>query len=136
MPWTTEDSKVVADGLTLFRGAQLAIDTTMVSPLHRDGSARRRAADVDGAALEAARRRKERTYPELAGDGGRARLVVLAAEVGGRWSTETARVQGGQLGEYNWLLMLHRTTTRTTHIGDRTPLGSSPTRFRPPPLVN
>ena len=83
--------EVVADGLTLFRGAQLAIDTTMVSPLHRDGSARRRAADVDGAALEAARRRKERTYPELAGDGGRARLVVLAAEVGGRWSTETAQ---------------------------------------------
>ena len=36
-----------------------------------------------------ARRRKERTYPELAGDGGRARLVVLAAE-GGRWSDETA----------------------------------------------
>ena len=91
MPWTTEDSKVVADGLTLFRGAQLAIDTTMVSPLHCDGSARRRVADVDGAALEAARRRKERTYPELAGDGGRARLVVLAAEVGGRWSTETAQ---------------------------------------------
>ena len=83
--------EVVADGLTLFRGAQLAIDTTMVSPLHRDGSARRRAAAVDGAALEAARRRKERTYPELAGDGGRGRLVVLAAEVGGRWSTQTAQ---------------------------------------------
>ena len=78
--------EVLADGLTLFRGAQLAIDT-MVSPLHRDGTARRRAADVDGAALEAARRRKERTYPELYGDGGIARLVVLAAEVGGRWST-------------------------------------------------
>ena len=29
-------------------------------------------------------------YPELSGDGGRARLVVLAAEVGGRWSAETA----------------------------------------------
>ena len=29
-------------------------------------------------------------YPELSGDGGRARLVVLAAEVGGRWSSETA----------------------------------------------
>ena len=73
--------EVVADGLTLFRGAQLAIDTTMVSPLHRDGTVRRRAAHV-GAALEAARRRKERTYPEPSGDGGRARLVVLVAEVG------------------------------------------------------
>ena len=79
--------EVVADGLTLFRGAQVAIDTTVVSPLHRDGTASRRAADVDGAALEAARRRKERTYPGLSGDGGRARLVVLAVEVEGRWSS-------------------------------------------------
>ena len=53
-------------------------------------AAQPRAADHDGAALEEARRRMERTYPELPGDGGRARLVVLAAEVGGRWSIETA----------------------------------------------
>ena len=77
--------------LTLWRGAQLAIDTTMVSPLRRDGTARPRAANHDGAALEDARRRKEATYPELSGEGGRARLVVLAAEVGGRWSVETAQ---------------------------------------------
>ena len=83
--------EVVVDGLTLWQGAQLAINTTLVSPLRCDGSARPRAADHDGAALEDARRRKERTYPELTGDGGRARLVVLAAEVGGRWSIETAR---------------------------------------------
>ena len=82
--------EVVADGLTLWHGAQLAIDTTLVSPLRRDGTARRRAANHDGAALEEARQRKERTDPELSGDGGRARLVVLAAEVGGRWSRETA----------------------------------------------
>ena len=37
------------------------------------------------------RRRKETTYPELSGEGGRARLVVLAAEVGGRWNSETAQ---------------------------------------------
>ena len=43
----------------------------------------------DGAALRAARRRKERVYPELSGAHGRARLVVLAGEVGGRWSSET-----------------------------------------------
>ena len=83
--------EVVADGLTLWRGAQLAIDTTLVSPLKADGTARNRAADRDGAVLVEARRRKERTYPELSGEGGRARLVVLAAEVGGRWSTETAQ---------------------------------------------
>ena len=67
--------EVVADGL----------DTTMVSPLHTDGSASRGAATKNGEALAHARRRKERTYPELAGEGGRARL-----EVGGRWSDETA----------------------------------------------
>ena len=40
-------------------------------------------------ALQAARRRKERRYPELARRFGRAKLVVLAVEVGGRWSKET-----------------------------------------------
>ena len=83
--------EVVADGLTLWHGAQLAIDTTWVSPLHRDGTARRTATDRDGAALLQARRTKETTYLELSGEGGRARLVVLAAEVGGRWSEETAQ---------------------------------------------
>ena len=83
--------EIVADGLTLWRGAQSAVDTTMVSPLRRDGSPKPRAANHDGAALEVARRKKETTYPELAGEGGRARLVVLAAEVGGRWNAETAQ---------------------------------------------
>ena len=81
--------EVVADGLPLFGGAQFAIDTTMVSPLHRDGKARSGTARTDGKALDEARKRKERTYPELAGEGSRARLVVLGAEVGGRWSQET-----------------------------------------------
>ena len=82
--------EIVVDGLTIIDGAQLAIDTTMVSPLQRDGTARRRAADDNGAALDDARRRKERTCPELVGERGRARLVVLGAEVGGMWSGETA----------------------------------------------
>jgi len=38
-------------------------------------------------ALRAARQAKERTYPELVG-GARCRLVVLAMEVGGKWSKE------------------------------------------------
>ena len=84
--------EVIADGLPLWRGAQLAIDTTLVSPLHSDGTAIRRAAAHDGAALEAARRRKERVYPELSGGGGRARLVVLAAEVGGTVVIRDSRV--------------------------------------------
>ena len=46
-------------------------------------------AERDGAALDQARRTKERTYPELTGEHGRARLVVLACETGGRWSQES-----------------------------------------------
>ena len=82
--------EVVAEGWTLFRGAQLAIDVTLVSALRGDGTARAGSATRPGAALKVARRRKERTCPELAGEGGRARLIVLAGKVGGRWSAETA----------------------------------------------
>ena len=82
--------EVVVDGLPLFGGAQLAVDSTLVSALHCDGSARRGAGDRDGVALVAARRRKERTYPELVRPGHRARLVVIAGEVAGRWSEEAA----------------------------------------------
>ena len=39
--------EVVADGLTLWHGAQLAIHTKLVSPLHRDGTGA--AADRNGA---------------------------------------------------------------------------------------
>ena len=77
---TLSDSRgleVVADVLTLWRGAQLSTDTTMVSPLRQDGTSRPRSANFDGAALEVARRWKEAIYPELSGEGGRARLVVL-----------------------------------------------------------
>ena len=85
----TRRLEVVVDGLSLFGGVQLAVDTTVVSALHANGEARRNAARRDGVVLEAARRRKERTYPELTARGGRARLVVLGVEVGGRWSSET-----------------------------------------------
>ena len=80
----TRSLEIVADGLPLFGGTQLAIDTTTVSTLHANGAARR--VHEDGAALEATRRAKERRYPELVGRPGRARLVVLGVEVCGRWS--------------------------------------------------
>ena len=80
--------EVVADGLPLFGGAQLAIDTTLVCALRRDGNPTHNAAIEDGAALRRARQRKVRTYPELVGRHARAKLVVLAVEVGGRWSEE------------------------------------------------
>ena len=66
----------------------MAVDTTLVSALKGDGEPSRGAADRDGVALAEARRTKERTCPEVVGPGSRARLVVLALEVGGRWSEE------------------------------------------------
>ena len=75
--------EVVVDGLPLFGGCQLAVDTTLVCALHCDGS-HGAAADADGVVLQFARRRKERTYPELVGPRSRARLVVLAM---GKWVT-------------------------------------------------
>ena len=52
--------EVVVDGLPLFGGWQLAVDTTLVCAV----------------------RVKERRYPEFVGVQARARLVVLAVEVG------------------------------------------------------
>ena len=76
--------------------AQLAIDTTLISTLHCDGSARPGTADTDGVALVAARRRKERTNLELVGPRGRARMVVLAGEVGGCWRDDVLLESGGR----------------------------------------
>ena len=81
--------EVVVDGLPLFGGAQLAVDTTLVCALRSDGRPTTRAAVEDGAKVTRARRRKETTFPELVGRHARARLVVLGVEVGGRFSTET-----------------------------------------------
>ena len=80
--------EIFAEGLPMFGRAQLAIDTTLVAAHHCDGTAR--LGTATRAAMAMARRRKEATYPELVGPRSRAKLVVLALEVGGRWSTETA----------------------------------------------
>ena len=64
--------EVVVDGLPLWNGAQLAIDTTMVSPVRSDGIARAGTATINGKALDVARARKARRYPELSGEHGRA----------------------------------------------------------------
>ena len=69
-------------------GTAYCCDASLVSPLHRDGRAHAGAADEDGVVLKRARSRKERRYPELL-QGGAATLVVLAFEVGGRWSKES-----------------------------------------------
>ena len=71
------------------RATSSGCNPLLVSPVRGDGSARRQCGHHDGTALQEARRKKEHTYPELARPrGGRARLVVLGCEIGGRWSDE------------------------------------------------
>ena len=55
----TRRLEVVVDGLPLFQGAQLAVNTTLVCPLTREGAAKPRSAVVSGVCLRVARRRKE-----------------------------------------------------------------------------
>ena len=68
-------------------GVALCGDATLVAPLNRRGQPTHGSATRDGAALEAAERRKHRAYPELL-RGGPQRLLVLGAETGGRWSRD------------------------------------------------
>ena len=68
----------------MFGRAQLAVDTTLVAAHHCDGTARPGTATKDGAAMAVDFRRKEVTCPPQ-----RAKLVVMAREVGGRWLSET-----------------------------------------------
>ena len=86
-----EDSRrieIAANNLPLWNGVQLAIDTTLVSAIRSNGLPIQNAHARDGIALTRARRRKERTYPELIGDRARSRLIVVGIETGGRWSSE------------------------------------------------
>ena len=80
--------EVVVSGLPVFGGAQLALDVTARSVLTRNGQPRSTADWKDAAVADAARASKELKYPEFA-RGNRCRLVVLAVEVGGRFSGET-----------------------------------------------
>ncbi len=83
--------EVVATGLPLAGGAPLAVDATMVSPLHADGTPWPAAATRAGAALARAEASKVRTYPELAASP-LVSLTTLACEVGGRWSQKCCDV--------------------------------------------
>ena len=78
--WRAEDRRrldLVIYGATP-NGSALCCDATLVSPLTRTGQPQPCAADVDGAALRTAERRKAATYPELQGAGPQ-KLVVLGS---------------------------------------------------------
>ena len=86
----------------------MALDTTLVSALHRDGSARRGAAHNEGVAISVAERRKEQRYPELVGRRVRARLVVLPwrLEAGGLppHSVSSGSLAHARAREEGWIL--------------------------------
>ena len=79
--------EVLASGLPLCHGAQLAVDITLRSALTRCGNACDQADRVNCIVASRARREKENKYAELL-QGDRCRLVVVGKETGGRWSTE------------------------------------------------
>ena len=80
-------TQVLASGLPIHQGAQLAVDITVRSPLTSTGLARPGAATTDGAVLVGARADKKAKYTQLL-QGNRCHLVVVGLETGGRWSTE------------------------------------------------
>ena len=76
--------EVVANGLPLWHGSQLAVDATIVSPLTRLGEAHPRADVQPGCAVtNAARHKRHQTYPEL-GHARRCRRLRSAAGLGAR----------------------------------------------------
>ena len=83
--------EIVATGLPICHGIPAVIDATLVSPLQTDGRPHPHADSRVGVALARAHRSKETTYPELI-ESSRLRLLVVAVEVGGRISAETAKL--------------------------------------------
>ena len=103
--------EVVADGLPLWHGSQLALDATIVLPPHttrRDPPPRKHPAGLRSR-FAAARRKRHRTYPEL-GRARRRRLVVLGTETGGRFNTETV--------QFLRLLARHRAAAVPMHLSE------------------
>ena len=81
----TRRLQVVVDGLPVFGGGPVGHRHQYCA--HPMPTARREM-PMWMVQPSAARRREERTYPELIGRPGRARLVVLVVECCGRWSVE------------------------------------------------
>ena len=83
--------EVVVDGLSLFHGAQLAIDTTLVSVVRADGTPRPHAPGKEALPWMTRGHRKRSRIRSLL-----ARVVVPSLSFsrqkwGGRWSTEAAQ---------------------------------------------
>ena len=82
--------EVLASGLPCRAGAQIAVGATIRSPLSSSGAPHARAAREDAVTADSARQDKEATHLEFS-PRQRCVLVVLALEVGGRFSGEAYR---------------------------------------------
>ena len=80
--------EIVATGLPVAHGIPIAVDATIVSPLHADGMPWVGASTIPGKSVDRAIRSKHQTYLELV-DSTVLKLVVVAAEVGGRLNGES-----------------------------------------------
>ena len=78
----------MAGGLPIFGGRTIVADTTLRSVVTGAGDARVNAASIDGSTFPQARLDKAATYPELASENARHKFLVLACELGGRFSEE------------------------------------------------
>ena len=84
--------EVVASHLHLYHGMPIVCDVTLVSPLHADGQAKSRAAAAPGGvAIADIEEAKCRKYPELVRSE-TSKFLILAGEVGGRWSDTTCEL--------------------------------------------
>ena len=80
--------EVVADGLPLFGGVQLAMDTILVFAVRGDGQPQRGASNRDGVVLTRARRRRRPPTPNLCDRAVAQSWWFWPWRVGGRWSKE------------------------------------------------
>ena len=112
-PKTAPDTRrleVVADGLPLHHGAQLAIDTTMVSPLRRNGASRPEH-NNGWAPIGDTQSAEGKTVPRVIGPMWEIRIVVLAYVVGGQpelvgnlfLSNEERRLRGWAMARHHGL---------------------------------
>ena len=115
--------EIVATGLPVAHGVPIAIDATIVSPLHADGSPWAGAATTPGQSFGRAIRHKYETYPELV-DSPVLKLFVVASEIGGRMNRESRNLlksmaafraqseprvlqyQAARMWEQRWLVLL------------------------------
>ena len=83
--------EIVASGLPFGNGVPVAVDATLVSPLHANGIPFARADVKPGVALARAEKAKRDKYPELVGSPV-LRLVTVASETGGRFNGEAYKL--------------------------------------------